>query len=362
LLALVTLLIVGCGSGSDASTSSGASSSGDCGVVKDSGAPVDDGTWSGGATEIPMKVKTTADGTLRFSVQVQVGDAPPFAALLDTGSAGLRVLPGTVPDDAYESISSEDVVASFHSGIGVAGVVALARVTLGDRATLSPIPVMRITTVGCTKISTYCEAEGNDRDAFDGFGAILGVGMRSGSCSRIGNPIAQLRGHPSYIVKAPAFGGTSGTLELGPPESETASYGTIDLQQDAELSNLPDGTLSFHDDQVPVCLRDETSGASFCSGGMLDTGSPETQVEWPSFTDSMTLPPGDRVSVTIGKKSPPAATYAFTIGADPKPGLDEVVVEGADGDASVVNLGTAVFFRQSVWFDQPHGRIGLTPR
>jgi hypothetical protein len=42
----------------------------------------------------------------------------------------------------------------------------------------------------------------------------------------------------------------------------------------------------------------------------------------------------------------------------PTPGIDEVVIEPADGEG-FMNLGTALFFHYDALFDQPNGHLGL---
>src|ERR1700722_14044134 len=89
--------------------------------------------------DVPMTVGI-GDDELRFSVSIQLGDAPPFDALLDTGSSGLVLLPGAVPDSAFASVTSTPVQLSYGapSMLNVSGTVALATFRIGSLATAQP--------------------------------------------------------------------------------------------------------------------------------------------------------------------------------------------------------------------------------
>jgi hypothetical protein len=64
--------------------------------------------------------------------------------------------------------------------------------------------------------------------------------------------------------------------------------------------------------------------------------------------------------VTIGPSNAPLEHYAFTVGSNPTPGIDEVLVESASGEG-FMNLGTVVFFHYDVYFDPGKGVVGFGP-
>jgi Protein of unknown function (DUF3443) len=314
---------------------------------------------------VPMPVtQTSTSGSMRFSVTLQVGGAP-LDVLLDTGSSGLRILQGAVPDASYASETTTAVTYSYHSGLELQGVVALATVGLGSLQTAAPIPVMLVTQIGCEAADPSCGYAGQtpqNATVFGSFKAIFGVGMRNGA-SQIGNPIVQLPGHPSFLVQAPAYGGTGGTLVVAPSPSQLAGMQNASLPAASGDGPLADGTPAWDDRYgLPACLDDATTGTDYCVPAELDTGNPPIYVEWPQYTGTSTtiLAAGDAIQVTLGAASTPLAQYSFTVASPPTPGIDEVEIEAATG-SGFMNLGTGVFFRFDAYFDQAHGVIGLRP-
>jgi hypothetical protein len=310
---------------------------------------------------VPLRIDHLAGGAWRYTAEVQIGDAPPFEAFVDTGSEGLRVLPGLIDDSAYDDIDDVLVSYSYHSGLALQGVVARGRVTLGGLTT-SAIPIMRIRDVGCTYLVPDCDAAGKSASDYLAFGyrAILGIGMRNtpGNAG-IANPIVQLDGHPAFAVHSPDYGGTAGTLQIAPPSAEVARYHTVMLAALAGGEALADGSPTWDDRTVPTCITDVTSNTGTCAGGILDTGASISYVLDPAFVGtSSQWPSGHEVAVQIGN----LGTYDFTISATPIPGIDDVRTEPLPvGTSPLINLGTALFFHYDALFDQAEGRIGLAP-
>jgi hypothetical protein len=318
---------------------------------------------AGGPVNVALNVGISSKGTMSFTLPVQVGGSA-LDTLFDTGSSGLRIAQGAVPDSAFASISTTQVTYSYHSGVDIQGVVATATIGIGPLQTPSPIPVMLIQSATCT--SSSCGTLGSIpvSDAFGSFGAILGVGLRCKLGSeQVGSPIAQLEGTPSFVVKAPAYGGMQATLELFPAASEVAGLKTFTLPPLSGGIPLLNGTPAFDDRYgLPACLDDQTSGVDYCVGAELDTGNGPTYIEWPAHGDAgnTELPPGESVEVQIGPADAGLEQYAFTVGTTPTPGVDEVLVESASGEG-FMNLGTAVFLRYDVYFDPQNGVVGFGP-
>ncbi len=320
---------------------------------------------AGVPVSVPMPVtQTSSGGSMRFSVTLQIGGAP-LDVLLDTGSSGLRILQGAVPDASFSSTTTTPLTYSYHSGLELTGVLAFASVGLGTLTTAAPIPVMLVTQIGCSASEPNCGAAGEtpqNATVFGPFKAIFGVGMRNGN-SKVGNPIVQLAGHPSFLVQAPSYGGDAGTLVLAPSPSQLAGIETATLPALSGGSPLADGTPAWDDRfGLPACLDDTTTSTDYCVPAELDTGNPPVYIEWPAYTgtSTTTLAAGTAIEVTLGPAASPLAQYSFTVASPPKPGIDEVEVEPATG-SGFMNLGTGVFFRFDVFFDQEHGVIGLGP-
>ena len=133
----IFLLAVGC---------SAASQPAEC-TLPD-GPAVQTGVAQDQPTDVPLTAAKAADGALRFSVPMRVGDRD-LQVWLDSGSPGLRILPRA--NVRYDSITSTPVGETYESGISLDGVVAFANVTFGDRTTASPIAVMKIDEVRCAR-------------------------------------------------------------------------------------------------------------------------------------------------------------------------------------------------------------------
>jgi hypothetical protein len=319
-----------------------------------------------GTLKVPITITAEDNGEMSFVVPVRVGSVD-LNVLLDTGSSGLRIVAGAVPEGDFERVTTTQVVYSYHSGVIIQGVVAYASVSIGSLGTPAPIPVMIVQQASCTAAKPDCPARGlppGDFSAFGPYSAILGIGMRSTAVDeQVGSPIAQLEGKPSFIVKAPSYGGTAGTLELAPAASETMSFETLALPLLTDGAQLANGTPAYDDRYgLPACLDDKKSGVGYCVPAELDTDNAPTYIEWPAHGSAPTseLPPGDEVEVTIGPSNAPLEHYAFTVGSNPTPGIDEVLVESASGEG-FMNLGTVVFFHYDVYFDPGKGVVGFGP-
>jgi hypothetical protein len=311
----------------------------------------------------------------RLIVSVQIGDAPPFQAILDSGSAGLRVVQGTVPDSEFIPQPQEPVSETFHSGLQVSGMVAFASVQLGTLATPQPISVELIASATCASGSASCDQSALDpKNPFWGYPAILGVGMRTQALLfqlpqppevDVGNPIVQLTGAPSFVIEAPKFGkfptdGTPGKLRINP--KALSGYITYQLTPNPNVGMLGEKGGAWYDDDVPTCITDGTDQSlSTCAGGLLDCGNPSVQVELPQAPTTAWLA-GTDVALTIGPSAQPMASYEYVIGTDPLQGFDATQTDDSGDGRALINAGISVFFRYDVVFDQVDGIVGLGPK
>jgi hypothetical protein len=295
---------------------------------------------------------TVTDG-VRFVINLQLGNAPPIRAYLDTGSSGILVAPDA-PQATLDAIATtqQPFSEAFGSGITTRGVLGSASITIGNRTTASPIGVALVQQLsggsgGSTPLQQF----------FNGYAALVGIGMRNFSSS-LGNPIVQLPGEPSYVVAAPTFGGTAGNLRIGPTASDVSSYKTLQLSASSGAT-LPNGMAGWADDAVPLCVEDATSGMQFCAGAILDTGNPGSFIDWPGYSGPALLAPGSQIDVTAGPQSAPIGGFSMTVSSAPQPGLDAINV--GPSSPSSISLGTLLFYRLDVLFDQQQGRIGMLP-
>ncbi|HZU83196.1 MAG TPA: hypothetical protein VE987_09780 [Polyangiaceae bacterium] len=371
-IALAAPLLLACGSG--AYSPAGAGPDGSAAPGADAGGFEPVVPFDGGPTDIPITVAPTTIAGMpagfRLAVQVVLGDAGPLQAFLDTGSIGIQALESALPADALAAIElgSTPIRSVFESGVTASGVIGKAVVTLGDRTTPGPIPIVVYQSFTCQPGSGCAQGDAGpppSGDLFGGYPVIVGAGLRNGSASSapgLGSPIPQLPGQPSFIVKAPSFGGTAGTLRLGPSADEVRAFSTIQLARFAPGAPLANGTPAWDDTGIPACVDDQASASNYCASAVLDTGSPLTAVFVTGHFGQEVLPPGDDVTVSIGPTSAPVEQFDVTVGATPQLGLDVfVIVPPVVGAPGSINLGLTVFFRYDVYFDPVHGTVGLLP-
>ena len=307
---------------------------------------VEPSTGSGGVA--PLRLVEKSSGTERMVATIAINGVA-LDAFVDTGSSGLRIMPGALDDDTYASVTDQLVSYSYHSGLALQGVVATAPVTIGGLTTPS-IPVMQIRTVGCVPGDDDCNTNGF------GYPAILGIGMRNlpGS-GNIANPIVQLDGHPAYAVHVDRDA-QAGALTIG---ASDAGFTLVDLPLLDGGAPLADGTEPRDDRTVPACVTDATHGTQLCAGAILDTGCGPVEMLRPSYTGAdQEWTPGTAGEVAVAD----AERYGFTVGPTPTPGIDEVLLEPRPFQTvDMINVGTAAFFHGDVYFDEAGGKIGVTP-
>ncbi|WP_309606552.1 hypothetical protein [Phenylobacterium sp.] len=308
-------------------------------------------------TEVAIRQVRLSNGALRYAVPVTIGSTPLLASL-DTGSTGLRILPGTLGAmDA--TATAEPEVYGYASGSRYEGVVGEAAVAMGAARGRAPVHLIR--TIGCfahlprcpasrTTLATYGIA--SDGLPGEGFRAILGLDMAPG---RVGSPLESL-GVRRWIVELPRPGEPDGRLILNPTEAETEGYVRVPLA--APYAHERGGGLH---DAVPGCLANEETHARACGVVLLDTGAPGLAVAngqlvgppWPAGT--------------------PAALDLFD--ATGRLAIHEVLTIGSrdqgarlsyrqDGHVLgvVIYAGTAPYFAYSVLYDPRKRVLGLKPR
>ena len=64
---------------------------------------------------------------MRFSIPIVIGGTV-INAMLDTGSSGLRIIKGAVPDSAFACVAAMTSTYSYHNGLELDGFVARANV------------------------------------------------------------------------------------------------------------------------------------------------------------------------------------------------------------------------------------------
>jgi hypothetical protein len=307
--------------------------------------------------EVAVREVVLSDGTRRYAVPLQVG-ATAIDAGLDTGSTGLRILPGVLGDsDAKDEGPGESY--NYGSGAELRGVKGRGVVSLGGVSGTSTVQLVR--SVGCVEAKPRCPVSRvpaaqygiqGDGLANQGFKAILGINM---SHTRIDNPFIAI-GVRRWIVELPRPGEHApGRIVLNPTEAEVAGFTVVPLVP--SLQGLGGG----RHDAVPGCLLNNVSRAKACGAVTLDSGAPGIEVSngglgsepWPVGTEATLgfYDPAGRLqaaeALVIGQRAH-ASHLAFT---------QEPRISGV-----TVFSGLTAYFAYAVLYDAEHQTLGFKAR
>lgn len=310
--------------------------------------------------EIPIKLVEQADHNLRFSIPITVGGAP-VEAMLDTGSGGLRLLAGAVPDGAVAPTGRRSV-ATYGSGVRLIGEAARASIGVGPATVELPVEMTR--KIECVSEKPRCPASkveperyriGGDARRGEGFAAILGIGLRPADTP---NPLAHI-GDGRWIVELPRPGSAApGRLVLNPTEAEQKGFILHQLPAAARRDAV--GGPAWRDNQVPACVLNLDAGTSECAPAMLDTGAlgfrfarrEDPKPAWPA---------GVRAAIAFKLDGDRQIEDRFTTNS--RPGTRVRYARPTTDDfAEGLNAGFYPYFAFDVLYDAKSGQIGLRPR
>jgi hypothetical protein len=307
--------------------------------------------------ELPIRAITLSNGALRYGVPIRIGGKTLDAAL-DTGSTGLRILPGVLgPDDA--TAGAEREVYGYASGSRYEGVAGAAQVTLGALSARAPLHL--IASIGCFVGYPRCPASrtplphygiASDGLPDEGFKAILGTDMGP---ARVGNPLMAM-GVRRWIIELPRPGEPGpGRLVLNPTAQETAGYVMLPLA--APYAQVQGGGVH---DALPGCLIHTASQARVCGPVLMDTGSSFLSVV--NGRRGPAWPDGSEASLEFFDTAGAVAVrHVLTLGSREQATRlswrDEPRAPGV-----VVFAGVAPYFAYSVLYDARRQAIGLKAR
>jgi hypothetical protein len=306
-------------------------------------------------TVLPIRAVSLSNGAIRYGVTIRVGETVLDAAL-DTGSTGLRILPGVLqPGDARPSEVPE--IYGYASGSRYEGLAGEAMLALGAVSGQTPIHLIRA--IGCFAHLPRCPASrtplphygiASDGLPDEGFKAILGTDMDR---ARIGNPLTAL-GVRRWIVELPRPGHPDeGRLILNPSPADAADF--IMLPIVGPYAQISGGGLH---DALPGCLVHE--GARICGPVLLDTGSSFMVVANGHVTDPW--PDGDPAALELyGPDGAVAARAGFTLGSRDAATRLSWRTEARAPRPSIF-AGAAPYFAWSVLYDARRQAIGVKPR
>jgi hypothetical protein len=224
-------------------------------------APLADGEPTTSRVEVPISQTRLSDGVIRYSVPVSIGGAVPIAAMLDTGSFGLRVMSRSLAPDRYQNAQILRDYA-YGSGVVLHGSLARAVAMIGGVATGAPILFQLVQSVGCVSAHPRCPASrisaddyaiGGDGLAREGFEAIIGLSMRAPATSEAAiNPLAFV-GDRAWIITVPLPGETTpGRLIVNPGPEDRQGFQLAHLSSIGEASGR--GSLDLADNELPASL------------------------------------------------------------------------------------------------------------
>lgn len=308
-------------------------------------------------SETPIVERTLSNGARRYAVAVQVG-ATRFLAALDTGSTGLRILPGVLaPGDAPAGGDPE--AYGYASGSRYEGRAVEASLEIAGARGRSTLHL--IETIGCYAYLPRCPASRTTIDRYgiagdglpgEGFKAILGIDMAPG---RVGNPLRAL-GARRWIVELPRPGEGEGRLILNPTDAEMAGYAMAPLA--APYAHERGGGLH---DAVPGCLANRAAREVACGVVLMDTGAPGLAVANGRLRASP-WPDGSTASLELFDATGGLAARADMALGDRDLGTRLSYRQEARVNGTVIYAGTAPYFAWWVLYDARRQMIGLKPR
>ena len=307
-------------------------------------------------SEVPIRQSVLSNGALRYSIQIRVGMRG-LEAVLDTGSGGLRILPGVLgPTDAEATATPE--VYGYASGSRYEGVVGRTTLTVG--AVRGPAPIHLIHAIGCFAELPHCPASrvplalygiASDGLPNEGFKVILGTDLTLG---QVGNPLAAL-GVRRWIVALPRPGESApGRLILNPTAQETAGFTVVALS--APYAQPRGGALH---DAIPGCLSNDATRSRACGAVLLDTGSPSLRIanaRLPAWADG-----APTTLILFGPSGATAIRAALLLG-DPGHATRLAFREDPHNPGVAIYAGVAPYLAYEVLYDMRRQQIGLKPR
>ena len=307
-----------------------------------------------GLLSVPVTVTTDALGIMRAIVHVRVGGGRSVPVILDTGSAGLRILPSAVGRAVIQTGQTQ--TATFGGGVQLTSAEATTTVTIGGASTPSSTQISLIQSSSCASGFPSCRPGEGISDLIGDSGAdgILGVAMSDATTAQIPySPLLQLRApyRNGFTLSLPADGPDS--LVLGTPHATTDTV-TLPMQP-ATPATYPNGVPAWQKD-FDLCwsVNDLHHG---CGSTDLDTGGPETVITptgLAGLTTTGELAEGDGVSV-----STPSGEALWGFEATGTLGDGLTVVDQLPGTTQF-NTGIGFFLSHVVGYNAQQGVVLVT--
>lgn len=309
---------------------------------------------------VPIEQTVLHDGAIRYSIAMRI-NGQAFQVMLDSGSTGLRLMPGAVHRLGLET--GELAKYPFASGVVLWGSTVTVQASIGVSAPAA-VPAQAVNLATCDLHNPGCPANWQMSAGFrigaddpnevvsHGFLAILGVGMRAAD---IPNPLAVI-GKGRWIIDLPRPGDPHpGQLILDPTDQELGTYKEFPLDPAV-------GRAGWRD-TIPGCLLKKGDRDEICGPMLLDTGATGFQV-FSARIDGPTLwPIGSRVVLVFKPKSGSGVGFEFRSDrfSATKVSMDPLRL-GRNADLPPINCGVLPYYYFSVAYDATAGVIGLKVR
>ncbi|NIF31532.1 hypothetical protein F3J29_05205 [Enterobacter sp. Cy-643] len=308
---------------------------------------------------VPIHAKLMANDGLRYSVTLTIGGKP-VETMLDTGSVGLRVMPGVLNVDNVERLNKPEHV-QYSSGVQLDG--ELVRTQVGFEGVNIPTVIQLVESAQCNAIRPHCIASKAPIDQFRmggdpvsaGYKAILGIGMTRNNAP---NPLLAL-GERWIVILPRPHDSEPGKLIINPLNAETSGFRQIALS--AQPPKPGDTHHYWKDSEIDGCLERLDTGEKVCGKNIIDSGSegfiyfsadPQAQDKWPDGTPvhyTLTLADGRQ----FGQR--------FKVAKDGGRYIHHIV-NLTKHSLNTINGGIITYFDNSVLYDQTAGTIGLKAR
>ncbi|MGZ3344652.1 MAG: hypothetical protein ACXU82_08445 [Caulobacteraceae bacterium] len=303
--------------------------------------------------EIPIREVVQSNGQHRYTIPITVGGVQ-IEAGIDSGSTGLRILPGVVPA-AAEQGSGRRTSYSYDNGVEFDGVVVEADMTIGVSGR---VKFQQIDKVGCKPGLRTCQAVTVKPEAFgiqsgglpnEGFKAILGINMATDVAP---NPFMAM-GVKRWIIDLPRPGeGKPGRLVLNPADAEVADYKLFHIDD-----QFGDQRGGLHD-AIQACIVNNSNKRSYCGPTDLDTGAPGVQVAASDASDMWR--PQTPVTIAFYDRGRAVIGAEFTVGQGPGTRLSFRAPPRRP--ETHIYLGIMPYFAFSTLYDPAARTIGLKAR
>lgn len=311
-----------------------------------------------GTESIPMPVRTL--GNSRFKLLgLNVGVAGAGAELLlDTGSAGLRIVSAAAGRFGLERTEIPSTV-TFADGTQFVGVLARAPFSIGGIPSREPVTIQLIDRIACVD-ALVANCSDNLFGVGRPFAGILGTSLDGRSPDpELFSPLTRLPGNfrSGYMIQTGGFNSTQGLFTVGLTDNNTAGF---NFRQFPQVGSFPDGTPIWRDEALQVAYSiSNTSIQNALSPTQFDSGSSDiflnVRLLGAAPFSTSTLPPGAEWRAVLEG----AFDYRIRVGFPITPSRDRIFVSGNQG---VQLLGMPLFFNTDVAFDVERGRVGFRVR